>query len=452
MNEIENSSNDRNLMDWTPMNIPGSKILFLVPEGKVIHRKEAATDSLNIDCDQDKKQQMKKICVLLTLLLGSKYLFKYCCAGWIKISGEVRARTLFVLSSSNRGRLLGIIDLMRQKNKRMKQEGLNRQIGILQKMEFDYKLMIGKLQDNSFVTSYGLYYIKRHRLIGFISIETSTDESRIVKSLVALDLGFKVLWCEDNECYSRLYGDEAMILKESLMMLLVSNMMEFGVDVTDNNRICYTLKLYVIIQGEATYAKDINLRSTKATYAICTAAVYESTASEYLKVLLEGTVRRLYGDEAMILKESLMMLLVSNMREFGVDVTDNNRICYTFLEREEAYGLRGSFIHISTSGEVRARTLFVLSSSNRGRLLGIIDLMRQKNKRMKQEGLNRQIGILQKMEFDYKLMIGKLQDEVVLFYNGLDVPTRQILDSRGVIPSKTAADAKTAIQEMAEYS
>ncbi|GJW78139.1 retrovirus-related pol polyprotein from transposon TNT 1-94 [Tanacetum coccineum] len=42
--------------------------------------------------------------------------------------------------------------------------------------------------------------------------------------------------------------------------------------------------------------------------------------------------------------------------------------------------------------------------------------------------------------------------EVVLFYNGLDVPTRQILDSRGVIPSKTAADAKTTIQEMAEYS
>ncbi|GKG04060.1 hypothetical protein Tco_0314447, partial [Tanacetum coccineum] len=42
--------------------------------------------------------------------------------------------------------------------------------------------------------------------------------------------------------------------------------------------------------------------------------------------------------------------------------------------------------------------------------------------------------------------------EVVLFYNGLDVPTRQILDSRGAIPSKTAADVKVAIQEMAEYS
>ncbi|GJY25868.1 retrotransposon protein [Tanacetum coccineum] len=42
--------------------------------------------------------------------------------------------------------------------------------------------------------------------------------------------------------------------------------------------------------------------------------------------------------------------------------------------------------------------------------------------------------------------------EVILFYNGLDVPTRQTLDSKGAIPTKTAADAKVAIQEMAEYS
>ncbi|GJW87568.1 hypothetical protein Tco_0162908 [Tanacetum coccineum] len=46
----------------------------------------------------------------------------------------------------------------------------------------------------------------------------------------------------------------------------------------------------------------------------------------------------------------------------------------------------------------------------------------------------------------------KEMQEVVLFYNGLDVPTRQILDSRGAIPSKTAADTKIASQEMAEYS
>ncbi|GJV27180.1 reverse transcriptase domain-containing protein [Tanacetum coccineum] len=42
--------------------------------------------------------------------------------------------------------------------------------------------------------------------------------------------------------------------------------------------------------------------------------------------------------------------------------------------------------------------------------------------------------------------------EVILFYNGLDVPTRQILDSKGAIPTKTAVDAKVSIQEMAEYS
>ncbi|GJV92167.1 hypothetical protein Tco_1539980 [Tanacetum coccineum] len=32
------------------------------------------------------------------------------------------------------------------------------------------------------------------------------------------------------------------------------------------------------------------------------------------------------------------------------------------------------------------------------------------------------------------------------------IPTRQILDLRGAIPSKTAADAKVATQEMAKYS
>ncbi|GJX15219.1 hypothetical protein Tco_0206977 [Tanacetum coccineum] len=42
--------------------------------------------------------------------------------------------------------------------------------------------------------------------------------------------------------------------------------------------------------------------------------------------------------------------------------------------------------------------------------------------------------------------------EVIPFYNGLDVLTQQIIDSRGVIPTKTAEDAKKAIQEMVEYS
>ncbi|GKA52286.1 hypothetical protein Tco_0745482 [Tanacetum coccineum] len=47
---------------------------------------------------------------------------------------------------------------------------------------------------------------------------------------------------------------------------------------------------------------------------------------------------------------------------------------------------------------------------------------------------------------------GQFLKELLLFYNGLDVPTRQILNSRGAIPLKTDANAKVAIQEMAEYS
>ncbi|GJX08376.1 hypothetical protein Tco_0196308 [Tanacetum coccineum] len=38
--------------------------------------------------------------------------------------------------------------------------------------------------------------------------------------------------------------------------------------------------------------------------------------------------------------------------------------------------------------------------------------------------------------------------EVILFYKGLDVPTRQILDSKGTIPSMKAADAKKAIKDI----
>ncbi|GJW68830.1 hypothetical protein Tco_0123254 [Tanacetum coccineum] len=45
-----------------------------------------------------------------------------------------------------------------------------------------------------------------------------------------------------------------------------------------------------------------------------------------------------------------------------------------------------------------------------------------------------------------------IEKEVILFYNGLDVQTRQILDSKGAISPKTIADAKVAIQEMVEYS
>ncbi|GKA11782.1 ribonuclease H-like domain, reverse transcriptase, RNA-dependent DNA polymerase, partial [Tanacetum coccineum] len=42
--------------------------------------------------------------------------------------------------------------------------------------------------------------------------------------------------------------------------------------------------------------------------------------------------------------------------------------------------------------------------------------------------------------------------EVIAFYKGLDAPTRQILDSRGAIPSIKAVDVNKAIHDMADYS
>nr|GEV16846.1 hypothetical protein [Tanacetum cinerariifolium] len=42
--------------------------------------------------------------------------------------------------------------------------------------------------------------------------------------------------------------------------------------------------------------------------------------------------------------------------------------------------------------------------------------------------------------------------EMISFYIGLDIPTRQILNSKGVIPSIKAADAKKSIQDMDDHS
>ncbi|GJS52984.1 DNA/RNA polymerases superfamily protein [Tanacetum coccineum] len=45
-----------------------------------------------------------------------------------------------------------------------------------------------------------------------------------------------------------------------------------------------------------------------------------------------------------------------------------------------------------------------------------------------------------------------IEKEVISFYKGLDVPTRQILDSKSAIPSMKAADTKKAIQDIADHS
>ncbi|GJS47490.1 hypothetical protein Tco_0597611 [Tanacetum coccineum] len=45
-----------------------------------------------------------------------------------------------------------------------------------------------------------------------------------------------------------------------------------------------------------------------------------------------------------------------------------------------------------------------------------------------------------------------IPDEVISLYKGLDVPTRQILNSKGAIPSMKGADARKAIQDMVDPS
>ena len=42
--------------------------------------------------------------------------------------------------------------------------------------------------------------------------------------------------------------------------------------------------------------------------------------------------------------------------------------------------------------------------------------------------------------------------EIILFYQGLDVPTRQILDAKGAVPHMSATNARKAIQEAADHS
>ena len=42
--------------------------------------------------------------------------------------------------------------------------------------------------------------------------------------------------------------------------------------------------------------------------------------------------------------------------------------------------------------------------------------------------------------------------EIILFYQALDVPTRQQLDSKGAVPQMSAVDARNAIQEVVDHS
>ncbi|GJW52705.1 hypothetical protein Tco_0096790, partial [Tanacetum coccineum] len=109
--------------------------------------------------------------------------------------------------------------------------------------------------------------------------------------------------------------------------------------------------------------------------------------STYLLLEVGVSQERAKNDSTIVLSElvahdlgSTRCLVSAIMKEMSCDVyTDNG----------------SSILLLIFEGEVHIRTLFVLSSSNRGRLLGITDLMIQKSNRMKQKDQSRHYGILQ---------------------------------------------------------
>ncbi|GJU70089.1 hypothetical protein Tco_1256348 [Tanacetum coccineum] len=277
--------------------------------------------------------------------------------------------------------LLGIIDLMRQKNKRMKQEGLNRQIGILQKMEFDYKLMIGKLQDvysGDVATRYHqeeLYIHKEEKApMAFSESEVKTCSKSCQK---------------DYEDLKKKYDD-----------LLVK--------LDDTGFKAYTYKRGLsILEAQVVKYKESEVLFSEEIALLKRSVGHKDYLMGLVKTELEKVKEEKEGFEFKLAKfekssKDLDALLASQM---VLDLGWNLIIPqYTsFIDLLDLWLEKISTQHqgdkLRLYDEVRARTLFVLSSSNRGRLLGIIDLMRQKNKKnVKQNDLNRQnLGLLQKI-------------------------------------------------------
>ncbi|GJT26088.1 hypothetical protein Tco_0906363 [Tanacetum coccineum] len=106
-------------------------------------------------------------------------------------------------------------------------------------------------------------------------------------------------------------------------------------------------------------------------------------------------------------------------------------------------GQRTQQTHTRNSGLAKLDGIFKFSLQNKSK-----DAVQQEPDETLYQAWERFKELLMKCPQHY---LTEMQ-EVILFYNRLDIPTRQILDSRGAIPTKTASNAKTAIQEMAEYS
>ncbi|GKB89745.1 hypothetical protein Tco_0962017 [Tanacetum coccineum] len=141
---------------------------------------------------------------------------------------------------------------------------------------------------------------------------------------------------------------------------------------------------------------------------------------------------RLFETPGLVESSSPEFHLFSNIEEHS----EEEETIEIMTETMEKYmsKTRGKYGSGVVRPKINDKTHFELKGSNNA--LSFPYVLNWSRKSLAQEGTIR---------FDYKLGNPKNEvskQEVILIYNGLDVPTRQILNSKCVIPTKTAADAK----------
>ncbi|GKB78024.1 hypothetical protein Tco_0944919 [Tanacetum coccineum] len=268
------------------------------------------------------------------------------------------------------------------------------------------------------------------------------------ESQEALDLGFKVLWSKNEgtdevlegtaQEYESTAGANLSTAKRSYEDELFITYLILYVEFTDGVRLLCSVSLidedfvkeprgsfrsqgFKVLWSKNEGTDEV-LEGTAQEYEstaganLSTAEVYESTAhslfkisGDYIEEVITKTIDYHLFD---IVVEFHRCVFLSYLLAGGVTLLCSvSHIDEDFVKREMITSqLQGK---LRLYDEVRARTLFVLSSSNRGRLLGIIDLMRQKNKRMKQEGLNDWEVTRRNLMMDLMIINsinGKLQD------------------------------------------
>ncbi|GJS44211.1 hypothetical protein Tco_0569254 [Tanacetum coccineum] len=190
------------------------------------------------------------------------------------------------------------------------------------------------------------------------------------------------------------------------------------------------MKLHSFLQTVEQRIKKINVPSTSADPVLTVMHDKEFNKRKYSE-----------EEEAEAMTETMEQYISKTRTDYGSGVARPK------IKEKDSFELKGQFLK-----ELQENTFSGLDNEDANeyieKVLKFVDLFHVPNITVDQQCfdlpyiLNRAASHAKKLN----------QLEVILFYNGLDVPTRQILDSKGAIPTKTTADAKKAIQEMAEYS